>query len=243
MTITVEVDTGTIEVEYSDDAPLIVALGSGLPGAFLPLTGGDLSEQLRLSAGTVGAPALSRTGDADTGIYFPAAGGIGFAVNGVAAATLNSSGWLGIGTPTPVCPLHVIGLMLNQNLSPGLLYSAGDLSMGLNFNFGTDGTAAYIGTGSNHPVRLLANNAEVIRLTTSRDVGVDTAAPTAKLHVNGPIRVGSFTVGTLPAAGTVGAGTLAWVTDANATTRQAVVAGGGANALFVYSDGTNWRIV
>jgi len=50
----------------------------------------------------------------------------------------------------------------------------------------------------------------------------------------------AVTVANLPAAGTVGR--LAFVTDANATTFASVVAGGGANKLPVYDDGTNWRI-
>lgn len=48
------------------------------------------------------------------------------------------------------------------------------------------------------------------------------------------------TVATLPAAGHVGARN--FVTDANATTFASVVAGGGANKVPVYDDGTNWRI-
>ena len=52
----------------------------------------------------------------------------------------------------------------------------------------------------------------------------------------------SRTVAALPNAATSGAGTRAFVTDANATTFSSVVAGGGANAVPVYSDGTNWRI-
>ena len=56
------------------------------------------------------------------------------------------------------------------------------------------------------------------------------------------INRGSFTVSTLPSAATAGSGAKAFVTDANATTFASVVAGGGANAVPVYSDGTNWRI-
>jgi hypothetical protein len=37
-------------------------------------------------------------------------------------------------------------------------------------------------------------------------------------------------------------GARAFVSDANATTFGTVAAGGGANAVPVYSDGTNWRI-
>jgi hypothetical protein len=52
----------------------------------------------------------------------------------------------------------------------------------------------------------------------------------------------TLTVATLPLAGTAGAGARAVVTDANSTTFASVVAGGGANVVPVYSDGTNWRI-
>ena len=50
------------------------------------------------------------------------------------------------------------------------------------------------------------------------------------------------TVTLLPTAKSVDAGTRGFVTDANAVTFQSIVAGGGANAVPVYSDGTNWRI-
>jgi hypothetical protein len=50
------------------------------------------------------------------------------------------------------------------------------------------------------------------------------------------------TVASLPSASSAGAGARMFVTDANATTFASVVAGGGANGVPVYSDGTNWRI-
>jgi len=56
------------------------------------------------------------------------------------------------------------------------------------------------------------------------------------------INNGTQTVAQLVAAGTAGAGARAVVTDANATTFAAIVAGGGANVVPVFSDGTNWRI-
>ncbi len=51
-----------------------------------------------------------------------------------------------------------------------------------------------------------------------------------------------FTVAGLPSAATAGEGARAFVSDANATTFAATVAGGGANKIPVYSDGTNWKI-
>lgn len=56
------------------------------------------------------------------------------------------------------------------------------------------------------------------------------------------IKVLPVAVASLPAAATAGNGAIAFVSDANATTYNSIVAGGGANALPVHSDGTNWRI-
>lgn len=58
-------------------------------------------------------------------------------------------------------------------------------------------------------------------------------------------RTHALTVGTLAAAATAGAGARAFVTDSSVAAAGnfgAVVAGGGANGVPVYSDGTNWRI-
>jgi hypothetical protein len=49
-----------------------------------------------------------------------------------------------------------------------------------------------------------------------------------------------FTVATLPASAVTG--TEAYVTDANATTFNSVVAGGGSNKVPVTYDGAAWRI-
>ena len=61
------------------------------------------------------------------------------------------------------------------------------------------------------------------------NLGIGTASPTAKLHVNGPVRLGNYTVAGLPSASSVGAGAIAYVSNE---------AGG---ATLAFSDGTNWR--
>ena len=58
----------------------------------------------------------------------------------------------------------------------------------------------------------------------------------------GYIKQGPVAVSALPSAATVGAGTRGFVNDATATTFASIVAGGGANTVPVYSDGTNWLI-
>lgn len=76
--------------------------------------------------------------------------------------------------------------------------------------------------------RLFAGGSERVRIASGGEVGVGTAAPTTRLHVAGPVRTGSYLKAALPSAASVGAGTLAYVSDA---------AGG---AQFAYSDGSQW---
>jgi hypothetical protein len=52
----------------------------------------------------------------------------------------------------------------------------------------------------------------------------------------------NYTVATLPSAATSGTGSRSFVTDATAPTFGATVAGGGAVAVPVYSDGTDWKV-
>jgi hypothetical protein len=51
-----------------------------------------------------------------------------------------------------------------------------------------------------------------------------------------------FVVAALPSAAAVGIGARNFVIDATATTFNSTVAGGGANKVPVFSDGTNWKI-
>jgi hypothetical protein len=50
------------------------------------------------------------------------------------------------------------------------------------------------------------------------------------------------TVSALPTAAAGNAGSIQYVTDANATTIGSTVAGGGANKVMVWSDGAAWKI-
>jgi len=59
------------------------------------------------------------------------------------------------------------------------------------------------------------------------------------------VKTGAVAVGSLPSAVTAGAGAHEFVTDSTVVAAGnfgAIVAGGGANGVPVYSDGTNWRI-
>jgi hypothetical protein len=69
-----------------------------------------------------------------------------------------------------------------------------------------------------------------------------TSGGAGTIIAEGFVKTLSTTVGALPSAATAGAGARAFVTDANSTTFLATAAGGGANAVPVVSNGTNWVI-
>jgi len=82
--------------------------------------------------------------------------------------------------------------------------------------------------------RLLPQDIPLVDLKTGR-MSIDWYDKLKQLE--GPV---TTTVANLPAAGTKG--NRSFVTDATATTFGTVVAGGGANNVPIYDDGTNWRI-
>lgn len=61
----------------------------------------DDSQRVAFVAGTAALPAITTTGDTNTGIFFPAADTIAFSEGGVEAMRIDSSGNVGIGTSSP----------------------------------------------------------------------------------------------------------------------------------------------
>ena len=64
---------------------------------------------LTVQAGTAALPSIAPTGDANTGLFFPAADTIAFSEGGAEVMRLDSSGNVGIGTSSPGAKLHVSG--------------------------------------------------------------------------------------------------------------------------------------
>lgn len=99
-----------------------------------------------------------------------------------------------------------------------------------NFGYGWTSVSDSIFPNDNADTALNRGSAGVVEVNNGTAGGV------------GYIKTPATTVGALIAAATVGAGTRAFVTDANATTFLSVAAGGGSNKVPVVSDGTNWLI-
>jgi len=74
-----------------------------------------------VQAGTAALPAITTTGDTNTGIFFPAADTIAFTEGGVEAMRIDSSGNVGIGTNSP-------GARLELTKSSGVALRLNDLS-------------------------------------------------------------------------------------------------------------------
>ena len=67
----------------------------------------SLSTPLTVPAGSAAAPAITTTGDTNTGIFFPAADTIAFSEGGAEAMRITSAGLVGIGTTSPIGDLTV----------------------------------------------------------------------------------------------------------------------------------------
>ena len=151
------------------------------------------------SAGTVSLPAITTTGDTNTGIFFPAADTIAFTEGGVEAMRIDSSGNVGIGTTSSGSPLDVqcnaaaLGMRLrgrSDNISV-LRFVSNDGST----NYGqldVRSTEFLIRAVANIPMSFYTNDTERMRITSAGDVGIGTSSPSEKLEINnGNLAVGN----------------------------------------------------
>jgi hypothetical protein len=99
----------------------------------------DTSQRAAFVAGTAALPAITTTGDTNTGIWFPAADTIAFAEGGAESMRIDSSGRVGIGTSSPSAKLQVSDGTTTLDLNP-------------------TGGVVYFGTSTNHPMIFNTNS-------------------------------------------------------------------------------------
>jgi hypothetical protein len=95
-----------------------------------------VSNTFAFPAGSNTAPAITPSGDNNTGIFFPAADTIAFAEGGTEAMRLTSAGDMGVGTTSPGCKFQVNGLIRATSLT--------NPTSGSGVELGYDGTQGVI---------------------------------------------------------------------------------------------------
>jgi hypothetical protein len=151
-------------------------------GAFTTLSATGVTT---VQAGTAAAPAITTSGDTNTGIFFPAADTIAFAEGGAEAMRIDSAGNVGIGTSSPTSRLVV---QQAQNTGDGirLLASGSDTALLTRYLSSIDAwqvTASYGSTGAYKPIAWFTSDLERMRLDASGNLGIGTSGPRSILSI------------------------------------------------------------
>lgn len=128
------VSTGAVTITPATTVTGAATLSStlGVTGAATLSSTLDVTGVASFAAGSAALPSITRTGDLDTGVWFPAANTLGFSTSGSERARLDSGGILGIG----VTPSAWGGVSANSVIQ----------IRGASFFGRTDNSDAYVGT-------------------------------------------------------------------------------------------------
>jgi len=178
--------TGTITDLRSPTASATVLRSASATITNLLATSLAVSGVAIFAAGTAAAPAITTTGDTNTGIFFPAADTIAFTEGGVESMRIDSSGNVGIGTSSPAFALGS-GLQVGRaGIATLRLENTSDSnSLEIAADSTTNGIRFY---GINNAPFVFAPNAtERMRLDTSGNLGIGTSTPSGKLDVQSSV--------------------------------------------------------
>lgn len=152
---------------------------------------------------------------------------------GAGQSTTNLTEWQNSGGTTVLLSIGPGGVISAQGNVLGITNtSVSTIQLGSTYGLGWSSTGTY---GGAKDVAITRNAAGVI------EVNNGTAGTYRDLILRRSQHNG-VTVADLPAAAAGNAGSIQYVTDANATTIGSTVAGGGANKVMVWSDGAAWKI-
>jgi len=114
----------------------------------------NTDKQIVAAAGTASLPALTTTGDTNTGIFFPAADTIAFAEGGAEAMRIDSSGRVGIGTTSVTYDLEVKKTVAAGNVITNINNPSNTGAARLYLGNDSGATAAYFQVfGSSHAIK------------------------------------------------------------------------------------------
>lgn len=171
-----------------------VGIGTESPSTPLHIVGEvTLASQVRLGAGSASTPAISASGDTNTGMFFPTADTIAFAEGGTEVLRITSDARVGIGTSSPGALLDIAGNIIVRGggaeggdigiLNPDGASIGGTLdvsSADVTRWFTTRNNSLHqigqlVGTGGIITLHTAAN--ERMRITAAGDVGIGTTTP------------------------------------------------------------------
>jgi hypothetical protein len=177
-------------------------------GAFTTVSASGVAT---FSAGTVSLPAITTSGDTNTGIYFPAADTIAFTEGGAEAMRIDADGDVGIGTSSPAYKLDI-----NRGSSGVVARFTGGGAAAFIY---ADSSQVYYGASSGVPNCLLINDGSnylTLNTNSSERMRIDSAGrlgvgltPTANNYLiqsNSGVRAGTAVVAQGTLQGYTGAG-------------------------------------
>jgi hypothetical protein len=150
-----------------------------------------------IASGTAAAPSLAILADLDTGLFSPGANELAVATNGVGRLFVDSTGKVGIGSPSSLnsFEINTAGTPLSVNSTNG-----GQNKIILRTNGAAEG---YFGTTSTALLTASdGSGSERLRITSAGLVGIGTSSPGDKVHIEGAgqqrIRIRNTTEGSNP---------------------------------------------
>jgi hypothetical protein len=163
--------TNGVVIQPDNSGSLVLQTNSGTTALTI-----DTSQRAAFVAGTAAAPAITTTGDTNTGIFFPAADTIAFAEGGTEVVRIDSSGNVSIGVQTANARLELaktsgVALRLND-----LSTNYWEISNDSNLIFNRGGT-------------------ERMRIDSSGAVNINRTSGGGKLNVTGDLWLYAITAG------------------------------------------------
>jgi len=226
MTSTINASTTAGIVTTADTSGVLALQTAGTTAVTI-----DASQRAAFVAGTAALPAITTTGDLNTGIFFPAADTIAFSEGGVEAARIDSGGQFGVGiTPSAWSGAGRVAVQVGGSVVSSF---AGNVTTALANNYYYNGsvdsfingsgyaqyyvqtsggvhlwgTSTAASSSANSPATLT----QVMTLDASGNLGIGTTSPSSRLNVTatastiGQSRIEGSGVGTLFAGMTAGA--------------------------------------